>query len=100
MIKQFSKTPEDEKLFDQLEKLLGGERKVYVVISREYLEGAKSRYKMFTNAGEDVAAPHILNFLDGLLDDAEFAGMAALVAERSIERLERACGEGGKDRAN
>lgn len=89
-------TDAEREISDKLETLLGGENKRYLVIDREaHLENPNmGRYRIYGNIGvEDNAASsvdsitkHVLNFLDGYLDNGQFEKCAHLIAMRALER--------------
>lgn len=88
-------TEHDKETQKALDKLLGGDYKRYVVVDREEKEkdSAIGTYRLYGNVSDDEGVMvHLLNFIDGFLDNDSFAYFASLVSRRAIERI---MGDGG-----
>lgn len=78
---------------EALDDLLGGAGKRYVVIDREANAenphfGTYRCYASFEKEEEPQkqVALHLINFLDGFLDDKEFMAFAHMASRRALER--------------
>lgn len=84
-------TGAEKELQDRLETMLNPNGNTqYVVVTREPKEGDVNvgTYRLFGNVGdEEGVMVHLLNFVDGMLEDDAFAYFASLVSKRALSRL-------------
>lgn len=83
-------TGREKEVQEELDKLLGGDSKRYVVVDREEKEKDSQIgvYRLYGNVSdEEGVIVHLLNFIDGLLETDHFAHFAAIVSRRAVERM-------------